>query len=136
MIHDFAQRDNRAFPGGKPTTTEFTGISKVVIAVHEFDSAVDRYRQAYDLPMPKLQGDAAFGARLTWFPGTPVVLASPLGPESWLRARLQQFGEAPCTFILGVRSIASHMAPSKWFGTRIFWAYAAQLGWHLGFLPK
>ncbi len=40
---------------------------------------------------------------LAWFPGTPVVLAAPLGSGSWLNTRLQQFGEAPCAFILGAK---------------------------------
>jgi hypothetical protein len=39
-------------------------------------------------------------------------------------------------FIPGVRGIAFNMALSKWFGPRIFWAYVAQLGWHLAFQPK
>ncbi len=131
MIHDFTPRDNRAFPSGKPTPNDFTGVVKVVIAVQDLGVASARYRQAYGLPVPQLQDDEAFGAKLAWFQGTPVVLAAPLGSESWLRARLQQFGEAPCAFVLGVKSIASIMAPSKWFGTRIFWA--SGLGWHLGF---
>jgi hypothetical protein len=132
MIHDFTPRDNRAFSNGKPPTTDFAGVVKVVIAVRDLGIASAQYRQAYGLPVPQFQDDAAFGARLASFPGTPVVLAAPLGSESWLRARLQQFGEAPCAFVLGVKTFASNMAPSKWFGTRIFWA-SAPIGWHLGF---
>ena len=135
LIHDFTPRDHRAFPSGKPTTNVFTGVVKVVIAVRDLGIASAQYRQAYGLPVPQLQDDAAFGARLAWFPGTPVMLAAPLGSESWLRARLQQFGEAPCAFVLGVKTFASTMAPSKWFGTRIYWE-SPSLGWHLGFEPK
>jgi len=135
LIHDFTPRDHRAFPSGKPTTNDFTGVVKVVIAVRDLGVASAQYRQAYGLPVPQLQDDAAFGARLAWFPGTPVMLAAPLGSESWLRARLQQFGEAPCAFVLGVKTFASTMAPSKWFGTRIYWE-SPSLGWHLGFEPK
>jgi Glyoxalase-like domain len=135
IIHDFTPRDNRAFPTGKPTTIDFTGIVRVVIAVRDLGAATAQYRQAYGLPVPQLQDDAAFGASLAWFPGTPVVLAAPLGSESWLRARLQQFGEAPCAFVLGVKNIASNMAPSKWFGSQIFWS-SGPLGWHLGFQPQ
>jgi hypothetical protein len=132
LIHDFTPRDHRAFPSGKPTTNDFAGVVKVVIAVRDLGIASAQYRQAYGLPVPQLQDDAAFGARLASFPGTPLVLAAPLGSESWLRARLQQFGEAPCAFVLGVKTFASTRAPSKWFGTRIYWA-SASLGWHLGF---
>jgi hypothetical protein len=133
LIHDFTSRDNRAFPSGKPTTNDLTGVVKVVISVRELGAAVAQYRRAYDLGVPQLQDDPTFGAKLAWFPGTPVVLAAPLGKESWLQARLQQFGEAPCAFILGVKTIASNMAPSRWFSERIFWANSNELGWHLGF---
>jgi len=133
LIHDFTPRDNRTFPSGKPTTDDFTGIVKVVIAVRDLGPAVAQYRQAYGLSVPQLEKDEAFGARLAWFTGTPVVLAAPLGSDSWLRARLEQFGEAPCAFILSVKTIASTIAPSRWFSERIFWANSTELGWHLGF---
>ena len=35
LIHDFTPREQRAYPSGKPTTTEWTGITKVVIAVKD-----------------------------------------------------------------------------------------------------
>ena len=114
LIHDFTPRDNRAFPSGKSTTNDFTGVVKVVIAVRDLGIASAQYRQAYGLPMPELQDDAAFGAKLALFPGTPVVLAAPLGSESWLHARLEQFGEAPCAFVLGVKNIAfTALMPDK-----------------------
>src|SRR5579859_3965274 len=31
LIHDFTPRANRAFPKGKPATTDFSGVSRVVI---------------------------------------------------------------------------------------------------------
>ncbi len=33
LIHDFTPRDRRAFPAGKPTTSAWTGVVKVVIGV-------------------------------------------------------------------------------------------------------
>jgi Glyoxalase-like domain len=138
LIHDFTPRDNRAFPTGKPSTTEWTGIAKVVIAVKDLDAAIAQYRQAYWLDQPQRQEDAEFGAKLAWFRGTPVVLAAPLSPKSWLTARLESFGEAPCAFILGRRKGSGVVAGpnSKWFGHSVYWADAGQLGWHLGFQPK
>ena len=125
MIHDFTPRDNRAFPSGKPTTTEFAGIAKVVIEVRNLDAAIARYRQAYGLPVPERQDDAAFGAKLASFPGTPVVLAAPLTAESWLSSRLDQFGEAPCAFVLSKGN-----GPVRF--EHISWLDSAQLGWRLG----
>jgi hypothetical protein len=136
MIHDFTPRNNRAFPSGKPTTSNWTGVVRVVIGVQDLDAAIARYQQAYGLAAPQRQGDAGFGAKLAWFPGTPVVLAAPLSSESWLTARLQRFGEAPCAFILGAPHLSSATTPSNWFGRSVFWADAEQLGWHLGFETK
>jgi hypothetical protein len=120
MIHDFTPRDNRAYPTSKPSTTEFTGVSKVVIAVHDLESAILRYRQAYGLPAPERSEDKDIGAQLASFRGTPVMLAAPLSSQSWLRARLDQFGDAPCAFVLGKQ------------GGRISWRSQAKLGWLLG----
>lgn len=131
MIHDFTPRDQRV---SAPANTNITGVVKVLIAVRDIGAAVAQYREAYGLPMPELQDDRPFGARLAWFPGTPVILAAPLGPDSWLKARLQQFGEAPCAFVLGVKTFASNTTPSKWFGDWIFWKpqLREKLSWHLG----
>jgi Glyoxalase-like domain len=133
MIHDFTPRDNRAFPSGKPTTTAWSGVAKVVIGVRDLDAAIARYRHAYGLPAPERQEDDAFGAKLAWFSGTPVVLAAPLNAASWLNARLQRYGEAPCAFILEAHGRTGAQQASKWFGRSVFWADADQLGWHLGF---
>jgi hypothetical protein len=118
LIHDFTPRDLRAYPSGKPTTTKFTGIIKVYIAVKNLDAAIAEYQRAYKLAAPVRTDDAEFGAKLAWFEGTPVVLAAPLG-ESWLVERLQRFGEAPCAFVLGRAKPAD----------KITWLNP---GWHLG----
>ena len=132
MIHDFTPRENRAFPSRKPTTNEWTGVVKVVIGVKDLAAAIATYRQAYSLPAPKQQEDTAFGAKLAWFPETPVVLAAPLASSSWLAARLDKFGEAPCAFVLGARGPIDGISPSRWFGSAIFWTDTAKLDWHLG----
>ena len=118
LIHDLTPRDLRAYPSGKPTTTNFTGIVKVYIAVKNLDAAIAEYRRAYKLAAPERTDDSGVGAKLAWFKGTPVVLAAPLG-ESWLVERLQRFGEAPCAFVLGRAKPAD----------KITWL---DPGWHLG----
>jgi hypothetical protein len=125
LIRDFTPRDNRAFPSGKPTTTKWAGISKVVIGVHDLDSAVARYQKAYDLPPSERREDTVLGARLAWFPGTPVLLAAPLAKDSWLSERLLRYSEAPCAFVLAAHS-------STGLGD-ISWVDPRALGWHLGF---
>lgn len=137
LIHDFTPRERRAYPSGKPTTTEWTGLTKVVIAVNDLDRAIHEFQRGYALPDPEREDDAAFGAKLAWFRNSPVVLAAPLGPQSWLRSRLNRFGESPCAFVIGSAGGLVGAPPSAtWFGKRILWADSARLGWHLGFESK
>ncbi len=133
LIHDFTPRDRRAYPGGKPTVSNYSGITKVVLGVTDLDAAVREYQHAFGLPAPKRQDDAAFGARLAAFEGTPVILAAPDGPKSWLAGRLTRFGEIPCAFILSRAPGAPPAKPSAtWFGKAISWVAPDTLGWRLG----
>jgi hypothetical protein len=130
LIRDFTPREARAFPSGKPTTTEFSGVAKVVIGVRVLDDAIVRYRKTYELAEPKLQVDESFGAKLAWFEGTPVILAGPLDAHSWLVERVGKFGEGPCALILkGSNSPASE---TRWFGISVKWFDTTKLGWRLG----
>jgi hypothetical protein len=134
LIHDFTPRENRAYPSGKPTVSDISGITKVVIAVKDLDASSAQFQKAYGLKSPERQDDRVFGARLAWFRDTPVVLAAPLTSESWLTERLNRFGEAPCAFVLGKTSNAKYKAKpgEKWFGKQVSWFDSAALGWHLG----
>ncbi len=135
LIHDFTPRTQRAFPQGQPVTRDFKGISRIVIAVKDLDSAVKRYRQAYGLPEPLRQVDKEFGAQLAFLGGSPLVLAQPLTADSWLSARIQKFGEGPCALVLSAARPAKYHAVSRttWFGDQISWFDPERLGWHLGF---
>ena len=134
LIRDFTPREQRATPTGKPSTEDFAGVGRVVIAVRNLQASVQRYRDAYALPAPKQQDDAGFGARLASFEGTPVVLAAPLDAKSWLTARLGQVGEGPCAFILRARNAKSYRAASKstWIGGAVSWLDTGKTGWWLG----
>jgi hypothetical protein len=135
LIHDFTPRPDRAFLNGKPTTRDFTGVNTVVIAVRDLKEAVKRYREAYGLPDPIKQVDKGFGAHMALMAGTTVVLAAPLSADSWLNDRLDRFGEGPCAFILGARSVRKYKpaSQSRWFGNDISWFDPEKLGWYLGF---
>jgi glyoxalase-like protein len=122
LIHDFTPHERRAYPSGKPTTKDWTGIKKVIIAVEDLDASVREFQRAYGLPAPERQADRTLAAKLAWFRDTPVVLAAPLSSKSWLSERLQRFGPAPCAYVLG----------SSRGGQKIMWMNASQLGWHLG----
>jgi hypothetical protein len=135
MIQDFTPRQKRAFVNGKPATKDFAGVARVVIAVRDLQASAMRYREAFGAPLPIQQVDANFGAHLALLGGTPVVLAEPLNADSWLVARLEQFGEGPCALILSARNAHRYKTASKsrWFGTEVSWFDAEKLGWRLGF---
>jgi hypothetical protein len=134
LIHDFTPREQRAFPQGKPVTRDFRGVARVVITVHDLDDAILRYRKAYDLPPAIKQVDKVFGAQLAIVGNAPVVLAQPLTPDSWLAKRLEDFGEAPCAFVLAYnRGRYTAASKTRWFGADISWFDADKLGWRLGF---
>ncbi len=134
IIRDFTPRANRAFPKGVPVTKDYSGVKRVIIAVRDLPAAIARYRKAYSLPSPAEREDVQFGARLAWFPGTPVVLTTPLAAaldsQSWLAPRLAQFGEGPCAFVLGTSAAATTAALPQ-----IHWFDSQKLGWRLGVEP-
>jgi hypothetical protein len=135
LIQDVTPRKNRAYPHGKPSAPDFTGVTKVVIVVKDLEEAVKRYRQAYGMPAPLKQVDREFGAHIALMGSTPVVLAQALTSNSWLAGRLYQFGEGPCAFVLAARKAGRYTAASKtrWFGKDVSWFDASKLGWRLGF---
>jgi len=134
LIQDFTPRNDRAYPRGKPSAPDFSGVTKVVMVVKDLDSAVKRYREAYGLPAPLKQVDKDFGAHLALMGGGPVVFAAPLSSDSWLARRLSQFGEGPCAFVLGARKAGRYRAAAKtrWFGKDLAWLDEGKLGWRLG----
>jgi hypothetical protein len=127
MIQDFSKREQRAFPSGKPTTQDYSGVSRVVIAVRDVAESSARYRKVFALPVPLQQADEALGARLAFYKNTPVALAAPLDDRSFIAARLRDFGEGPCAFVLRSRHSKSDAATWK-----VSWFDSGKLGWHLG----
>jgi hypothetical protein len=134
LIQDLTARDRRAFPQSVPGNRGFQGGARVVLAGHNLDVAVARYRTAYDLAAIVKQTDPQFGAQL----GTPVdasiVQAQPLKPGSWLAARLAEFGEAPCAELLdfAIPQPNTGATQSRYFDLRIRWFDSQVLGWRLG----
>jgi hypothetical protein len=100
LIRDITPRAQRAFPSDKPTSSDIHGVARVVIAAHDLRASAVRFQKAYGWAAPVEQLDRSFGARLAIFRGTPVVLAEPIDPQSWIEDRLRRFGEGPCAFIL------------------------------------
>ena len=136
LIQDLTPRGWRAFPRGVPGNAAFRGIARVVLAVRSLDGALARYRQAYGVAGAILQSDSEFHAQLAVPSDAPIVLARPLAGDSWLAARLAEFGEAPCAVLLdgGDTAHPASAAQSRWSDLDIRWFDSGTLGWRLGCL--
>jgi catechol 2,3-dioxygenase-like lactoylglutathione lyase family enzyme len=131
LIQDDTPRELRVYPEGKPTLPEIGGVVYVVVEVKDLAAAVGKYRAAFGLPEPQFQEDREFGARLAWFPGSPVVLAGPLNESSWLALRLKQDGEIPCAFVLSSNRPVK-AASTQWFSRKLHWLDPEKLGMRIG----
>ncbi len=88
-------RSSRIQPSTSVKGSELTGVTRVVIGVNELNAAIALYRRAYHLGQPKLATNDNFEAKLAYFQGYGVVLASPVSKDSWLSEHLRQFGQGP-----------------------------------------
>lgn len=130
LIQDFTPRERRAFPAGKPVTSEYQGVAYVVIAVRDLDEAIARYRNIFRLPNPSRRTDQDPSAKLAVFEASPVILAQPLARPTWLDRRIEDFGEGPCAFVLRSPGVAH--GTTHWMGGQIRWIDPEHLGWRLG----
>ena len=127
MIQDKTPRELRVKPSASVKGSALTGIAVVVIGVKDLDAATGSFRKAYGLDEPKIEEHKEFGAKLAYFPGTPVMLATPLDSSSWLTARLAKFGESPIAYLLGTSDFGaaakkySAGSDTAWFGKRVAW---------------
>ncbi len=110
LIQDQTPRHLRVPQSAGVAGTELTGIAMVVLAVHDLASSTALFQRAFGWANPVLETNRQLGARVAYFPGTPVMLASPLTNDSWLADRLQRFGEIPAAFLLGSRDFSASRA--------------------------
>jgi hypothetical protein len=100
------------------------GVENVVLGVSNLDSAIALFRKAYGWSEPLTENQKDFG-RVAYFPGEPVILASPSG--GWLADRIAKFGEGPVAYLLGTRDYAAASKKYKlnggkpWFAQRVGW---------------
>lgn len=110
FIHDKTDRRQRVLPSVSLAGSDLLGIGIVVIGISDLDSVVSRFRKAYGFRAPETLDDPEFGARLAYFDGTPVMLATPLGAGGWLAERLRKFGDKPVAYLLSTSNFSSSSA--------------------------
>lgn len=133
MIQDKTPRNLRVQPSASVKGSGLTGIEIVVLGVKDLDAAVALFRRAYGWPAPSLEEHKEFGAKMAYFSGTPVMLATPLDKSSWLTRRLQDFGESPVAYLLGTTDLGAATKrynltdQTQWFGKKLAWFDARKL---------
>jgi hypothetical protein len=136
IIRDRTPRDHRVRPSGSVALTDgagmprperLTGIARIVIGVGDLSDRIRLFRHVYGWPAPEQQEDAAFGASLAHFTGTPVVLAAPLSQAGWLARRLEAGGDAPCACLLAAPDVARAASRYRLYGRRDW--FDGQVAW-------
>jgi len=82
LIQDHTPCSLRVQPSASVKGSELTGAVVVVIAVRDLEASITLFRRAYGWPAPATSEQPEFGARLAYFTGTPVMLASPLDAKA------------------------------------------------------
>ncbi len=140
LMEDKTPRSNRVpRPSASIRGTAITGVTFVVLGVMNLDNSIALFRKVYGWPAPAVEDHLEFGAKLAYFPESPVILAESLGPDSWVSERIARFGECPVAYLLGTSDFkltASHFSlprASRWFDWNISWFDIAKLhGIHIG----
>ncbi|MCG3207047.1 MAG: hypothetical protein FOGNACKC_00647 [Anaerolineae bacterium] len=139
IIKDITPRHLRVQPSASVTGGPLRGVAGVVLGVANPTAAGELFRRVYGWPAPLEYIDPDFEARLFHFAGTPVTLAAPPESGSWLAARLHQFDDSPCAYLLGAADFAAacrqfNLLPAgDWFGRPLAWFNRRQLnGLRLG----
>jgi hypothetical protein len=127
MIQDETPRELRVQPSPEIRDTGLTGVAIVVLGVRDLDAAIASFRKAYGWDKPQIEEQKQFGAKLAYYAGTPVILATPSGEKSWLSERLERFGDCPVAFFVKTSNInrASQrfrlVRADRWFGRKLAW---------------
>jgi len=132
MIQDTTPREWRVKPSSSAAQMGLSSVASVVLGVKDMDAAIALFRKAYSWPEPAREDHPEFGAKLAYFPGTPVMLAGALDADGWLAKRLQDVGDCPVAFLLsgqdfGKASTKAKPTPGTWFGLKLAWFDAEKL---------
>jgi hypothetical protein len=143
FIHDKTDRRQRVLPSASLVGSDLQGVGIVVIGVSDLDAVVSRFRKAYGFRVPEIHDEPEFGARVAYFEGTPVMLATPLGASGWLAERLRKFGDKPAAYLLwtsNFRSSSAHfnlVSPMLLARKQVAWFSPSVLGGtRLGVIEK
>jgi len=141
VIEDQTPRAWRVQTSASVKGAPVSGVESVVLGVTNLDVTIALFRKAYGWAEPLTETQKDFG-KLAYFPGEPVILASPAG-GGWLSERVGKYGESPVAYLLATNDFAAaakkyRLSGSKtWFGQKVAWFEAGKLkGVRLGVIGQ
>ena len=134
----------RQEPGiGAGAKCEHVFSKPIVIGVRQLDDSIAQFRRAYGLHAPETHDEARFGARVAYFRGTPVMLATPLTENGWLAKRVHKHGDNPVAYLLGTSDFEKSLSqrglqlPMRLAGRSVAWFSPSSMGgMRLGVIRK
>jgi hypothetical protein len=127
LIQDYTSHNLRVQPSASVHGSALSGIAIVAIGVKDLASAITLFRKAYGWKKPVIEAHKDMKAKLAYFVGTPVVLATPKGANGWLAQRLERFGDGPVAALIGTTDLKASLktyplsGETVWFGKRVDW---------------
>ncbi len=141
IIEDQTPRAWRVQTSASVQGAPVSGIENVVLGVNNLDAAIALFRKAYGWSDPLTETQKDIG-KLAYFPGEPVILASPSG-GGWLAEHLAKYGETPVAYLLATRDFPAaakkyRLSGGKtWFGQKVAWFDVGKLkGVRLGVIGE
>lgn len=140
LIKDRTPRGYRVRPSASVSSTELVGVARVILAAKDLEDVVALFQRVYGWkdPIRSTQESGVFkNSELAWFESSPVVIVSPEDQGNpWLSKRLEQFGDSPCSFLIGTRSLSETLkryylaGAESWMGVdrEIAWLPSSKLG--------
>jgi Glyoxalase-like domain len=148
LINDKTPRSYRVNPSPSVAPTELIGVNRIIIAVRDLEKTAALFHKVYGwkgASRSDNQVDIFRDAKGIEFENSPVVLVSPESQRSWLGKRIEQFGDSPCSFLIGTKSFSQthdryHLEKeTSWIDgkRKVAWIPAPKLGGiQLGFLSE
>ena len=140
MIEDETPRAWRVPISASVQGGPVSGVESIVIGVNNLDASIAMFRKAYAWAEPLTENQKEWG-KLAYFPGEPVILASPSG--GWMSDRISKWGEGPVAILLAGRDFPAAVKKYKlsnsktWFGQKVAWFDAGKLkGVRLGVIGQ
>lgn len=141
IIKDRTAREIRV---PRPSDSELTGINYIILGVEDLETSVNLFRQIYHLDAPILIEEDYLAAQLAYFTEAPLMLATPLNPQTGqLSQKLQLFGDIPIGLLIGTNDMPrtktrlseSISKQTEIVGKEVIWLNPATLiGTNTGFI--